>query len=539
MSVQQPVCYATASSVQCYIALLFSDLFFIITRMYSLLQLIQPALAFSVIISLFAALLWRRIVLHRKTRGPPISWPLVGMLPSVFLHINDIYDWATQVLTDCGGNLEFKPPCLANMFSFVTTDPESIEYIVKTKFRSFPKGTYYKSIQDDLLGDGILNIDGELWAWERKTLSSYLHSPAHKNHMIATIDKSIHCKLLVDLEEASKTGSAVDLQEILIRLGLDNMCTVGLGVDLSSLTPAGRDAEIAKAFEEAVDATIMRFIIPRSIWKMMRFLGIGTEGKLKASLQTIDEFAGEMMRLRRKELLESDENVERCDLLSNVMMLREDGGRFLSDKMIRDMCINFVLAGRDNTGIAVCWFFCLLSQHPTVEENILSELRRIGSNPTGFTVEEVKKMHYLHAALSETLRLYPSVPINYKEVIQDEVLPNGVCLKKGSNLIFPIYSMGRMESIWGEDCREFKPERWLREGKFIPEGAYKYPVFNAGPRSCLAKDFAILLMKWVAASLVYRYRVKMVNDVMGEPKLGIGLYMKNGLLVTLHPRSGI
>ena len=51
-------------------------------------------------------------------------------------------------------------------------------------------------------------------------------------------------------------------------------------------------------------------------------------------------------------------------------------------------------------------------------------------------MEEVKEMHYLHAALSETLRLYPYLPINYKEVIQDEALPNGVCLKKGTNLIF-------------------------------------------------------------------------------------------------------
>ena len=128
--------------------------------------------------------------------------------------------------------------------------------------------------------------------------------------MISTIDKSIHCKLLVELEEASRDGSAMDLQEILIRIGLDNMCTVGLGVDLGSLTPVGRDVEISKAFEEALDETISRFIIPCSIWKMMRFLGIGTERKLKAFLQTIDEFAGEIMRLRRKELLQSDENVE-------------------------------------------------------------------------------------------------------------------------------------------------------------------------------------------------------------------------------------
>ena len=141
--------------------------------------------------------------------------------------------------------------------------------------------------------------------------------------------------------------------------------------------------------------------------------------------------------------------------------------------------------------------------------------------------------------VSHPARLYPSLPINYKEVIQEEVLPNGVCLKKGTNLIFPIYSVGRTDNIWGEDCREFKPERWLRDIMFVPEGGYNYPVFNAGPRVCLGKDFAFLLMKWVASSLVYRYRMEMVKDVMAEPKLGITLCMKNGLLVTLHPRSRI
>ena len=101
-------------------------------------------------------------------------------------------------------------------------------------------------------------------------MSSLLHSPALKNHMIATIDKSIHCKLLAELEEAARSGSAIDLQEILIRFALDNLCTVGVGVDLCFLNPPGLDVEIAKAFEEAMDATISRFIIPYTISKTMR-----------------------------------------------------------------------------------------------------------------------------------------------------------------------------------------------------------------------------------------------------------------------------
>ena len=34
-----------------------------------------------------------------------------------------------------------------------------------------------------------------------------------------------------------------------------------------------------------------------------------------------------------------------------------------------------------------------------------------------FRPEEIKKMDYLHAAVSDALRLYPSVPVDLKEVI--------------------------------------------------------------------------------------------------------------------------
>ncbi|KAF5207507.1 Cytochrome p450 [Thalictrum thalictroides] len=98
--------------------------------------------------------------------------------------------------------------------------------------------------------------------------------------------------------------------------------------------------------------------------------------------------------------------------------------------------------------------------------------------------EEIKKMDYLHAALSEALRLYPSVPIDSKEALEDDVLSNGTELKKGTRVLYLIYTMGRMENLWGKDCREFKPERWLKDGKFMNESLYKFMAFHAGPRLC-------------------------------------------------------
>ncbi|KAI4340720.1 hypothetical protein MLD38_025530 [Melastoma candidum] len=146
-------------------------------------------------------------------------------------------------------------------------------------------------------------------------------------------------------------------------------------------------------------------------------------------------------------------------------------------------------------------------------------------------------MDYLHAAISEALRLYPSVPIDHKEVVEDDVLPDGTVLKKGMKVLYMIYAMGRMEAIWGKDCREFRPERWLQEGRFKSESAYKFAAFNGGPRICLGKDFAYYQMKFVAASILYQYRVEVVEGHPIVPKLALTMYMKHGLRVRLSLRG--
>jgi fatty acid omega-hydroxylase len=229
--------------------------------------------------------------------------------------------------------------------------------------------------------------------------------------------------------------------------------------------------------------------------------------------------------------------------------MRDEDGRPYTDKFLRDICVNFILAGRDTSSVALAWFFWLLGKNPGVEAKILEEVEGIVAARKGagevveeeeelvFRPEEVKRMEYLHAALSEALRLYPSVPVDHKEVVEDEVFPDGTVLKKGTKVIYAMYSMGRMESIWGDDCREYKPERWLRDGRFVGESAYKFTAFNGGPRLCLGKDFAYYQMKFTAASILRRYRVRVVEGHPVAPKMALTMYMKHGLKVTLTKRG--
>jgi cytochrome P450 len=106
--------------------------------------------------------------------------------------------------------------------------------------------------------------------------------------------------------------------------------------------------------------------------------------------------------------------------------------------------------------------------------------------------------------------------------------------------------MGRMEGVWGKDCAEFRPERWLSEEaagtkkkKLRYEPSYKFISFNAGPRTCLGKEMAFVQMKTAAAAVLWNFAVELVPGHVVKPKLSIILHMKDGLAVRVRRRDGV
>ncbi|KAM4073470.1 hypothetical protein ACB094_10G021700 [Castanea mollissima] len=505
------------------------------------------------IIELFIAL-FVFIAIHslrqKKHHGLPI-WPVLGMLPSLVGGLRgNMYEWMSDILNNQNGTFRFKGPSFSDLNSIITSDPRNLEHLLKTKFPNFPKGPFFRDTVHDLLGNGIFNADDATWQQQRKTASIEFHSAKFRQLTTESLLELVHSRLLPILENSIKQSLPIDLQDILLRLTFDNVCMMAFGVHPGCLSLNLPEIPFAKAFEDATEATMLRFVTPMYIWKIMRYFNLGIEKKLKHSINVVDEFAEDVIRTRKEELsLQCNNNMskQRSDLLTVFMGLKDEAGQPFSDKFLRDICVNFILAGRDTSSVALSWFFWLLHHNPRVEERILEEICGIVSEREEvkkgeyqsviFRPEEIKKMDYLHAAVSDALRLYPSVPVDHKEVVEDDIFPDGTVLKKGTKVIYVIYAMGRMEGIWGKDCREFKPERWLRDGRFMNESAYNFTAFNGGPRLCLGKDFAYYQMKFVAASVIYRYHVKVVENHPVAPKLALTMYMKHGLKVNLYRRD--
>ncbi|GFY88203.1 cytochrome P450, family 86, subfamily C, polypeptide 1 [Actinidia rufa] len=438
----------------------------------------------------------------------------MGIIPSLFLHISNIYDWVTTALIKTNGTFHFRGMWMGRSHGIVTSDPVKIEYMLKTNFMNFPKGMYYRERFYDLLGDGIFNIDGELWKLQRRSAISEMSSYRFLDYSRQSVQDLVHQKLLKVAEKMVNLGSCFDLQDVLLRFTFDNICTTAFGIDPGCLSIDLPEVPFARAFEEATELTLIRFMVPPFVWKPMKFFRLGFEKRLKESVRVVHEFAEKTVRDRRLESSNLGGLKNKSDLLSRLM----ESEYHFTDKLLKDFCISLILAGRDTSSVALAWFFLADPQKST---------------------KELKKMVYLEAALSESLRLYPAVPFDFKDVLEDVCFPDGTFVKKGDRVIYSIFSMARTESVWGQDCREFKPERWIENGKFVSENQFKYPVFNAGPRLCVGRKFAYLQMKMVAASILLRYSVKVVEGHKVVPKMTTTLYMKHGLLVTLEPRMSL
>ncbi|XP_039842216.1 cytochrome P450 704C1-like isoform X2 [Panicum virgatum] len=243
-------------------------------------------------------------------------------------------------------------------------------------------------------------------------------------------------------------------------------------------------------------------------------------------------------------------NMQRAreDILSRFIIESNKDPQTMNDRYLRDIVLNFLIAGKDTTANTLTWFFYMLCKNPIVQDKVALEIKesvewdKEDNNTERFTEKlnegAIDKMHYLHAAISETLRLYPAVPVDSKMADEDDVLPNGYRVIKGDGMNYMTYAMGRMTYLWGEDAEDFRPERWLVNGVFQQESPYKFVSFNAGPRICLGKEFAYRQMKIMAATLIHFFRFKQADESKDATyKTMFTLHMDKGLHLYAYPRS--
>ncbi|XP_010246279.1 PREDICTED: cytochrome P450 94A2-like [Nelumbo nucifera] len=503
-------------------------------------SLLFPSLLF--LLSFFFILIFSRQV-GKKSSSPPVSklprsYPLIGSAFAIFKNRNRRNQWFAELIRD-SSNGTFILHRFLGVRHVLTANPANVQHILKTQFHLYPKGHTARVNLSDFLGDGIFNADGDNWKFQRQVSIHEFSTRSLRKFVETVVEAELSDRLVPILSKAAAENSVLNLEDILQRFAFDNICKIAFGFDPQYLLPSLPSAEFAVAFDDAARITSERLnsVVP-AIWKLKRALDIGSEKRLRIAISQVREFAQKVVREKTREL-EEKSSLETVDLLSRIL-----SSGHLDEKLVTDMVISFILAGRDTTSATLTWFFWLVSGDSHVEEEILKEIRDKSETPD---YDEVKDMVYIQASLCESMRLYPPVPSDSKEAAMDDVLPDGTIVKKGMRVTYLPYAMGRMEGLWGQDWREFRPERWLERDevtgkwrRFVARDPYTYPVFQAGPRVCLGKDMAFLQMKRVAAGILRRFRVVPAMEKGFEPFFISTLTskMKGGFPVRIEERKG-
>ncbi|XP_068501423.1 alkane hydroxylase MAH1-like [Phaseolus vulgaris] len=485
------------------------------------------------------------VVFHRRrccTHPIFTEYPFVGMLPQVLCNLWHAHDYSTQVLKQHGGTAEFGGPWFTNMNYLVTCDPLNVHHMLSKNFHNYVKGPEFRDIFQ-AFGDGIFTADGEAWKYSRDLFHSLFKHKSFEVLLEKTIHKKVQNSLLPVLDHVQQQGRVVDLQDLFNRFTFDNICSTVLGRDPECLSIDFPEVAVEKAFNQAEECIFYRHIVPKSVWKVQQWLQIGQERKMTEACKTLDEFIYSCIASKREDLMENETGKTfQVDLLTTLMREGKGKGEAHDDTFLRDAVFNLFVAGRDTITSALTWFFWLVATNPLVEAKILEEIKETyGRNEEKaevLSVEEVKKLVYLHGAICETLRLFPPIPFERKQALEADMLPSGHGVDSRTKILLFLYAMGRLEETWGKDCMEFKPERWIsKRGGNVYEPSYKFIAFNAGPRNCLGKDLSFIQLKMVAAAILRNYCVKVVEGYVASPSLSIVLLMKDGLKVKITKRK--
>ncbi|KAK0347076.1 hypothetical protein LTR91_012940 [Friedmanniomyces endolithicus] len=370
-----------------------------------------------------------------------------------------------------------------------TIEPENLKTIQAVDFKKWTLGSRRISAFRPFLGLGIFTTAGADWHRSREMLRpNFARSQVgdlatfetHVNHLIAAVPKD---------------GSEVDLSELFFRLTMDSATEFLLGESTESLTKDSEDG-FADAFTRS-----QAYVVNMARWGGWAKLFPANKQWMQDK-KFVHDFVDYYVRkalARRNELLQEQSNAEKSAAARYVFI--DELVRQTTDPIrIRSELLNVLLAGRDTTAslLTNAWF--MLSKRDDVWNRLQAEVSTLHGEQPSF--DQLKDMKYLKAFLNETQRLYPVVPVNSRQAVEDTTLPLGggkdglapVFVPKGWTAAWSVWAMHRRKDYFGEDAEEFRPERWLDDPETGKKGlrpGWEFLPFNGGPRICLGQQFAI------------------------------------------------
>jgi cytochrome P450 len=445
----------------------------------------------------------------------PKEWPWVGSVQRV---IENPPAFFVELAQDYGPVARFG---IFGQRIVLVSDPALIREVLVERVDEFPKSPRDIALLSPYLGQGLLTNNGSSHRQRRK-----LVQPAFHHKRIQEYGET-----MVEYTQAMlatwKSGEMRSIHDEMMRLTLFIVAKSLFKEDVAQMEKlAGTIGDAMRELQDVVDRDFEQPWIP-PLW-------LPTPGnKRRRALQhtlhsTIDGIISARMAASTGSEVE-----DRGDLLSMLLMSKDEAGNGLSHEEIRDEVITILLAGHETTSNALAWTFYLLGQHPEVATKLFAETDAVlaGRAPT---LADLPNLPYTAQVIKEAMRLYPPAwMLNGRRVVADTTL-GGYPLKRGMELFVSPYVMHHLPAYYDQPD-DFQPERFTPAfEQSLPRFAYM--PFGGGPRVCIGNSFAMMEAQLILATISNRFALELLPGTVAELNPQITLSIKNGLSMRVQAR---
>jgi len=386
--------------------------------------------------------------------------------------------------------------------AYVLNDGADLRHILITNAENYEKvGALV--FAKKFLGDGLLTSEGTTHHRHRRAMQPMFHRQMIQGFAESMVDCA------QQRSAAWHNGQPRDMTDEMMHIASSIISRALFSIDLEY-----EARELSDAIVMTQKCIVERIRMP--LW--LPYFTAARERRYDEAVERVDRSLMPILRERMQPTAPKKQ-----DMLNMLMEIRfEDGGQ-MSEKEIRDEIITIFLAGHETSANALAWTLYLLHQNPDILAKLHQELDTVlqGRLPT---MADLANLPYTEAVMWETLRMYPPVWLLGRFALKEDVLPSGVRVEKGSQVLISPWATHR-NPIHFPEPTQFKPERFFEKVGI----AQAYIPFSTGIRSCVGEPFAKMEIVLVLATLCQQFNFKL------EP----GQDIRPGTLIVLRPIHGI
>lgn len=408
---------------------------------------------------------------------------------------------------------------------FLLRGPEAAAEVLVSDQASYVKGGHNHVVMQELLGDGLLTSNGEVWTRHRR-----LVQPIFAGRRLSGFAGQMTTAAAETLSEWRPGPILMD--RAMNALTLDVVGRALFGAELRDHAPrVGKAMAYGARVAARTGRSPMLLLLsrierigPEGAWKM-QFL---RRGRLRPRIAELNRVLDEMLDSR-------DPAAASEDLVGLLLAARdEQTGEAFSRAEIRDQIMTFLLAGHETTSAALTWMWYLLARNPDVRDKVYAEVAEVVGDRTP-EASDVGRLTWTGAVIEETLRLYPPVWILDRFSVADTTI-QGYHVPAGSIILIPPYLNHHDASRW-PDPERFDPTRFLPSDGVQERPRLSYLPFGHGPRVCLGGRFAVMEATLITAMIAQRFTLELEEDREYPPEPNVTLRPRGGLPMVLSRKG--